>query len=383
MAEKRVHINSATEADLCKLKGIGTVRAHDIINYREQVGYLHGPYDLAHVKGIDVGRAVRLSPFIDWSIPASEPQKSNSKPRDWLSASLWFLLACLLGVGALFVVFMAIVSARRSQITTFQYSILAVALLSLILLGLFVGLQAAKALTTNLVRSRVLSRWATLALACSVIVGILFVFLNVIYSGLRQQSNLSDSSGNNGLLLQAAILFGLLGILSIPQVLVLLRPELSQNILLARLFDLGLGIAGLTAGVITWFILGKIGRNSWPVGLFLVIVGVVVIFLFAIVVRRGESFFPATLGFLDQNVLNERKRRRQEIKDWLALVLPNQTDRQLAWIILSETFREPLFRQIGGGRLLFLIVSWSLGTFFSAVAEWFIQGFLEQVLGSI
>lgn len=52
---KKIDINTATEAELVQLHGIGTNKAKAIILYREYISRFHSVDDLANVKGIGQG----------------------------------------------------------------------------------------------------------------------------------------------------------------------------------------------------------------------------------------------------------------------------------------------------------------------------------------
>ncbi len=47
-----ININTATNEELCKLKGVGTKIADRIIKYREEKGPFEKPEDIQNVKGI-------------------------------------------------------------------------------------------------------------------------------------------------------------------------------------------------------------------------------------------------------------------------------------------------------------------------------------------
>ncbi len=47
-----ININTATNEELCKLKGVGTKIADRIIKYREEKGLFEKPEDIQNVKGI-------------------------------------------------------------------------------------------------------------------------------------------------------------------------------------------------------------------------------------------------------------------------------------------------------------------------------------------
>ncbi len=54
-AEERININTATEAELTKLKGIGKSVARKIVEYREAHGEFKKPEDIRKVSGVGKG----------------------------------------------------------------------------------------------------------------------------------------------------------------------------------------------------------------------------------------------------------------------------------------------------------------------------------------
>lgn len=54
-AEERININTATEAELVKLKGIGKSVARKIIEYRDAHGEFKKPEDIRKVSGVGKG----------------------------------------------------------------------------------------------------------------------------------------------------------------------------------------------------------------------------------------------------------------------------------------------------------------------------------------
>lgn len=61
---KIVHLNTATEADLIQLPGIGPVLAKRILEYRRQVGGFKSVEQLLEVKGIGPKKLERLRPYV-------------------------------------------------------------------------------------------------------------------------------------------------------------------------------------------------------------------------------------------------------------------------------------------------------------------------------
>ncbi|MDE7232161.1 MAG: helix-hairpin-helix domain-containing protein, partial [Lachnospiraceae bacterium] len=54
-ADGRININTATEAELCNIPGIGGTRAAAIVAYRESHGSFQKPEDIMKVSGIKEG----------------------------------------------------------------------------------------------------------------------------------------------------------------------------------------------------------------------------------------------------------------------------------------------------------------------------------------
>ncbi len=62
--QERININTASLEDLCRLPGIGKVRAKDIIAYREQEGGFVVVEDLLAVSGIGEKTLEKLRPYL-------------------------------------------------------------------------------------------------------------------------------------------------------------------------------------------------------------------------------------------------------------------------------------------------------------------------------
>ena len=57
-------LNTATRSDLERLPGIGTVRAQDIIDWRQEYGPFTSVNDLKQVKGIGDGLLEQIRPYV-------------------------------------------------------------------------------------------------------------------------------------------------------------------------------------------------------------------------------------------------------------------------------------------------------------------------------
>lgn len=75
-----VDINSATEADLQKVKGLGPVKAKAIVDYRTQNGPFKSVDDLEKVKGIGPGILKQIRN--DVSVGGGAPAKAEGKTAD-------------------------------------------------------------------------------------------------------------------------------------------------------------------------------------------------------------------------------------------------------------------------------------------------------------
>ena len=59
-----INLNSASRSDLCRLPGLGEVRAQAIIDYRQQHGAFICVDELTQVKGIGAGIVEGLRPYV-------------------------------------------------------------------------------------------------------------------------------------------------------------------------------------------------------------------------------------------------------------------------------------------------------------------------------
>ena len=94
----QIKINVASASEIAELFGIGVKLAQRIVLHREKNGYIHGPEELAKIKGISINLAITLSSEINWEIPN---QHKQTKERDIFEvliimsvdfAIIWFFL---------------------------------------------------------------------------------------------------------------------------------------------------------------------------------------------------------------------------------------------------------------------------------------------------
>ena len=64
VAPKKINVNAADVAELCKLPGVGERYAARIVAYREEHGPFAKPDDLAAVDGIGPKTLEKLKPFV-------------------------------------------------------------------------------------------------------------------------------------------------------------------------------------------------------------------------------------------------------------------------------------------------------------------------------
>lgn len=76
---QKININTASNAQLCTLKGIGPALAQRIIEYREKSGNFKTVEGLLNVKGIGPHKLANIKNQITVSIPASSSDTSGEK----------------------------------------------------------------------------------------------------------------------------------------------------------------------------------------------------------------------------------------------------------------------------------------------------------------
>lgn len=80
LPDGRIAVNTATEAELRLLPGVGPARAAAIVRHREARGPFAGIADLQAVPGIGRITAQRLLPRVDFALPARPRRERNGEP---------------------------------------------------------------------------------------------------------------------------------------------------------------------------------------------------------------------------------------------------------------------------------------------------------------
>lgn len=298
-----VPINTASADIISTLYDIGPRRAQQIIDYRTANGPFHGPTDLAKVQEITPKLACFLAPHIDWRLPA-EPEPP--KERSWSDASLWLvILLCLLPVTLLLLLLVVNVLLQAGVVEPIHIIVAASGIGALFCFSVFAGLRMGVALTRRRERAQQLARAALGSMAIALFVGVPLLLSSAVYwwvsAGITQASSKIGQAfpmPSVGLL---ALL--LLYLFMTPQIMVWWRPALAESRWLARIFDSAFLLAGLA---LMWSL--RLQSEGWPFWFLLLaaLAGGLIVVVAILAVRRGDSFFRASLDFLDT------RRRLQE-----------------------------------------------------------------------
>lgn len=87
-----VRINIDADDEIKRLNGVGPELAARIVQHREEHGVFRGPSDLENVSGVGPALVHSLIPQIDWSLPDTQPKRTD---RDWFGAALFVFLIIL------------------------------------------------------------------------------------------------------------------------------------------------------------------------------------------------------------------------------------------------------------------------------------------------
>ena len=371
-----IPINIASPSEISTLYDISERRAQKIVEYRDQHGPFHGPTDLAQVKEITLKLADTLAPYIDWSLPEPpEPPKS----RSWSDALFWgAILFCLLLASILVSVAANIVMPTLPLLSSPRISGALAGIGALYCLTAFAAFRLAVALTQSNERARQLAGFGIASIAIALFVAIPALFISIIIWSIMDNTRGESLYAVQQFTQPTLGLFSLalLYLFMVPQVLVRWRPQLRNSRWLACIFDLAFALSGVA---LTWGMSN--GSEPWPpwtlvltgiMGGFLVLVSV-------IAVRRGESFFQASLALLNL------KPERQNIYDlnqwryWLNTYLPDPAQQQSVKKALDQVYRPSL-----GQTLLQFVVfsfgSWIMSAIAGAIIELYTQGFWEKYI---
>lgn len=370
----RVHINTATASEISNLYDIGERRARHIVDYREANGSFHGPTDLAKVKNIPPKLAYTLSPHINWDLPQKhEPPKK----RSWSDAIFWMsILICLL-VALLSLVFAVIISFQRNDSNPAVRILAALSGVgTLLCFCAFVVFRTSVALTQNQQRVRQLARFGLVSMAIALFLGVPILLGSAFYWWSTLDTE--KTSVTTYQLFMGVFTLILLYLFIVPQIIVWWRPQLSDSRLLSGIFDLAFGLSGLA--LVTLSIRSEV--EGWPLWVLVLsgIAGVIIVMVSITAVRRGESFFRASLDFVD---FRSRARSAGEMNNWrywVSIYLPDPEQQKLAREALNE-----MHRPAPGQTLLKTMILgfgwWLLITVTEAIIELYAQDIWTEVFG--
>lgn len=372
MAFQPVSINSATADEIATLYDISTRRAAAIVTYRQAHGPFHGPTDLAQVPDISSRLAFFLTPHIDWRLP-DEPMPE--KKRSWSEAFIWIVvLLCLLSATMLLVVL--VILALRQGMAVEPYRLVAgfCGIGALVGFVFFAALRLGVALTRNRDRAHWLARGALGVMALTLFVGVPILLIGGIYwwfvsggaAGFRADQLLSPT-------VVGVVALCLLYLLITPQLIVWWRPQLADARWLAAIFDSAFLLGGL---LLTLGVRVQIGGWSPWFLLLAALAGVMLITVAIVALRRGDSFFLASLDMFHPQRRTQRIDTLDRWRYWLNTYLPLPANQRDVQTLLNDIYRPQTGRLV----LLGALGWWLLGTAVGAIVQFHIQGWWQLLL---
>jgi competence ComEA-like helix-hairpin-helix protein len=375
MNSPHIKINTASPDEIAALRGISLRLAKRIVAYRDAHGPFHGPEYLAKVEGISGNLVKTLAYQIDWEVPL---QPEPLQERRWLDAFYWgvILLVLLLSVLSIVVALLSPI-ARNTLVTGPGYwlKIFATSLGTIILFAfaIFASTRIGVFVTREKEQARRFSRFGLKAMAIALICGLFFVSSVVAYIQIYSDNGwLPLANKQNGWILPVGLIsFITLYFLMIPQLVVLLKPELAANRWISSIFDISIGISGL-------MLIAIISTNIFPFWLLLLcsLAGLFVVIIATVSIRRGESFFQASLDFIDPRVLTRKQMSTDNWRTWLNANAPGSERQKALRDALNEIYR-PSPTQTFLRVFVLGIGGWLVLTAISAIIELYVQNWWE------
>jgi len=378
-----VKINTATSKEIATLYDIGQQRAGDIVSYREVHGPFHGPEDLAKVEGITPKLAVTLAPHIDWQV---SPETEQPKKRDWVSTLFWstiFLSTTLYVVLYVLMIATALTSpvVRTNFVTgagAWLKILMAVSGAAiLICFAVFAAIRASVALTSDKIQARKSSRRGLLTMAGALGLGLVFFFGMIIYFGFysRNAWTTLQEAASEWTFIIGLISFVFLFLFTVPQLTVWWRPDLVSNLWLSRIFDTAIGLLGLVLVL-------SLRANTEFLPLWLLVLislaGVLLVAMALDAIRHGESFFHASLDFIDSGVLARQEETADAWKTRPNERSPEYEQQRELNGILEAIHRLSLVNAFGRV-VIFGVGVWLVQTAIEAIIELYVQGLWKSL----
>lgn len=305
------------------------------------------------------------------------PAVEVPKKRAWSDVFFWLIIFLCL-VMALLIIGLTIIDpairARTSLWTQSTIWLTASGAVMLVCLALFSVGRIGAALTTIPARARQFSRLALRLIGLGIISGFVLV---VVGSMTLYQQYVSFGTVNQNQVVNLAWVGGLTLILSLllgPQLIVSSLPRAANSPTLRRIFDTGVALLGLILAVLVRF-----SVNILPAWL-LVLIGAaaLIILIIAVVgIWRGDSFFQASLDFLDPVPVLRRPTSQAWIA-WVDKYLPDPEDQQTLKRVLQEMNPPSHIRAL----MNFIFVGlglWLLQQVAGAIIEMYVQDRLRNL----
>jgi len=379
-ANPRLKINSASREELTSLHGIGRSRAGRIYKFRKERGYFAGPDDLAKVKGINLNLALSLSPQINWELP-TEPEEPNK--RDWMSAFYWSIISLVLALSILQVGLIIFASLNLTNNTDadsgsrLKWAIAMSAIATLFCFLIFSITRASVALISSKSKTRRVSRFGLVGSALSLGFGLLIILGTIVYYQFYSPYGWVEIQGvqNRLVFIGGLACFALLLLFTVPQLIAWRRPDLITQRWLSGIFDFGIMLFGLL------LILGfRINILVIPLGMLVLmsIAGAIVVVVALISIRRGESFFAASLDFIDPKTIARHKTTTDDWRMWINSRLPDPEQQKALKKALDSTYQSSPTQSLM--QILILgIGGWIVLATLDAIIELYVQDWWKSL----
>ncbi len=209
--------------------------------------------------------------------------------------------------------------------------------------------------------------------------GIVLLLGTVIYFQFNSLSGWTalQTSGDSWPLIIGLVSFIFLYLFMVPQIVVWRRPELATNSWLSGLFDMAIALFGLL------LILGiRANQQFLPLWLLLLsgVAGLIIVVIAVVSLRRGESFFHASLDFIDPRIIIRQQATIDDWRAWLNSRLPDPQEQKALKEALVEIYR-PSASQTLVRFLVLGVGGWIVLTVIGAIIELYAQDWWQRLFG--
>lgn len=371
---QRVKINSASPEEVAMLHGIGERRAKLIVAYKKANGFFTSPDDLARVKGITLNLAISLAPHIDWEQPI-EPEEPNKK--DWISAFYWSIICLIISLSILQIALIIFTSSNLNNYTEsdpetkLKVAISICGIATLFCFLIFAITRTSVAIISSKARTRRVSRFGLIWLALSLGFGFLIILGAIVYYQFYSPYGWTEIKGSQSrvIFVGGLVCFAFLLLFVVPQLIAWRRPDLITKRWLSGIFDFGIMAFGLL--LILGFRSNILNIPLWLLILISITGGIVVIISF-ISIRRGETFFCASLDFIDPRIIAKHNTTIDDWRMWINSHLPDPEEQKALKKALDIIYQTSPTQTL----LQFLVLSiggWLVLTALDAIVQLYVQ----------